>query len=300
MRALSRMLFLGSYIFAMVACIPAVAGYGFIDLNLLNSQEISSSTRRWVVQASLRNNSKAQVMLANQLYFAPENLLDSVETDDEVLVYTASQSNKGDGASKDNVDGVRSASARKRQRQLRRRRIVREAAHWYEVAAAAGVPHAQNMLATFYSQGLHGFQQSTARAVLYHTLAADGGNVPSKLALAHYHRFGVGVPRSCQMAAEIYGDVADEVLRVASQDGEFLMYQFTDMFEQFRRKGPKKGPIGAWVASNLPEWLAEWWEVWTASQDSTTNVRCNCSTCSLCSTRQSVCSIFELCCQLVI
>lgn len=57
-----------------------------------------------------------------------------------------------------------------------------------EAAASAGHPHAQSALGFLYSAGISR-RQSRPKSFLYHSFAADGGNMQSKMVLAYtYYR----------------------------------------------------------------------------------------------------------------
>ena len=180
---------------ALLAAVPHPAR-GFPAVGDFNSAEVPVAARRWVLSAAARNNSNAQLALADYLYFAPRRFAED-SSDDGIA---SSVRENGDNGGGDGGDGGGGDDDNTPRRVRRRRR----AALWYARAAAQGVPAAQGMLAAFYSMGLHGFPRDEGRAVLYHTLAAAGGLADSKLALAYRHLRGIGVPRSCSAAAELY------------------------------------------------------------------------------------------------
>ncbi|CAA3003413.1 ERAD-associated E3 ubiquitin-protein ligase component HRD3A-like isoform X2 [Olea europaea var. sylvestris] len=67
-------------------------------------------------------------------------------------------------------------------------RVMEEAVSEIEAAAAAGNPHAQSVIGFWYNMGMTR-EMSQAKAFLYHSFAADGGNLQSKMALAYtYYR----------------------------------------------------------------------------------------------------------------
>lgn len=81
-----------------------------------------------------------------------------------------------------------------------------------EQLASRGNATALSFLATLHSFGL-GVPPNQARALVYHTLAARGANASSAslLALGYRHYASLGVPLSCEEAAQAYVRVARAV-----------------------------------------------------------------------------------------
>ena len=234
-------------------------GRGIAAIGELNAADVPLSSQRWVWAAAKRNNSNAQLSLANHLYFAPRR-----------FPFRANSDGISEAPANSEVPHEGGEGRALRLRQRRRR----EAAAWYKRAAEAGNPDAQNMLGVFYSLGLDGFPHDQARAVLFHTLAAAGGNLDSKLALAERHLHGGrGVPKSCSAAAELYSDVADELLRKADTDGEFVSFQHADINQLAHKSGPRIRTPGGGIRGLLPQSLQELWDSWLRLQESADGVR---------------------------
>lgn len=65
-------------------------------------------------------------------------------------------------------------------------RLMEEASSEIEAAAKAGDPHARSVLGLLYHMGI-GRERNKSKAFLYHFFAALGGNLQSKMALAHFY-----------------------------------------------------------------------------------------------------------------
>jgi TPR repeat protein len=79
----------------------------------------------------------------------------------------------------------------------------RQAALWYERAAQAGDPAAQNLIAYLYQAGI-GVPADNARAVHWYQLAAAGGLSEGKLNLGVVYLNGKGLPRDTSMAERLF------------------------------------------------------------------------------------------------
>lgn len=72
---------------------------------------------------------------------------------------------------------------------------------------------AQYMLGFMYATGVGGaVERDQAKALMYHTFAALGGNTKSQMTVAYRHHTGVGTPRNCDEAAYWYKEVADKAI----------------------------------------------------------------------------------------
>ncbi|KAK9358360.1 hypothetical protein V1504DRAFT_461383 [Lipomyces starkeyi] len=74
---------------------------------------------------------------------------------------------------------------------------------------------AQNMLGFMYATGMFGYEdvpRDQARALMYHTFAAYGGNTRSEMTLAFRYHAGIGTPRNCEKAVIFYKRVADKAM----------------------------------------------------------------------------------------
>lgn len=84
----------------------------------------------------------------------------------------------------------------------------------YQVLAALnGNATAQHMVGFAYATGIGGVaEKDQAKALIYHTFAADGGNTQSQMTVAFRHHAGIATPRNCDKATEYYKKVADKAI----------------------------------------------------------------------------------------
>jgi SEL1 protein len=89
-----------------------------------------------------------------------------------------------------------------------------EAFRWYqELATLNGNASAQHMIGFMYATGIGGaVQQDQARAMLYYTLGAEGGDVRSEMAIAYRHSSSISTPRNCDEAVYYYKNAADKAI----------------------------------------------------------------------------------------
>lgn len=80
------------------------------------------------------------------------------------------------------------------------------------LASLTGNATAQNVVGFMYATGLGGVERDQARALLYHTFAADQGDTKSEMTVAFRYHSGIGTPRNCDLAAHYYKRVADKVM----------------------------------------------------------------------------------------
>ncbi|KAL4934351.1 ubiquitin ligase complex subunit HRD3 [Aspergillus undulatus] len=90
----------------------------------------------------------------------------------------------------------------------------KQAFHWYEsLASWHGNSTAQYMLGFMYATGIGGgVERDQAKALLYHTFAAEAGNTKSEMTLAYWNHAGIGTPRDCDEATYYYKHVADKAI----------------------------------------------------------------------------------------
>lgn len=81
------------------------------------------------------------------------------------------------------------------------------AAHWYERAANAGDPLAQNQIGYFYQVGI-GVPRDSARAAQWYQRSAANGFLKAKVNLAIAYLWGIGVRKDENMAFEQLRDAA--------------------------------------------------------------------------------------------
>ncbi|KAI1137252.1 HCP-like protein [Hypoxylon sp. FL0543] len=84
--------------------------------------------------------------------------------------------------------------------------------HYYRLASY-GNSSAQYMVGLMYSTGVgDAVERDQAKALLYHTFAADAGHTRSEMTVAARHLSGIGVPKSCETASKYYKRVADKAM----------------------------------------------------------------------------------------
>ncbi|EXJ87240.1 hypothetical protein A1O3_04199 [Capronia epimyces CBS 606.96] len=71
---------------------------------------------------------------------------------------------------------------------------------------------AQYMLGLMYATGIGGLERDQAKALLYHTFAAEQDNIQSEMTLAFRYHAGIGCPRDCNKAVGYYKRVADKAM----------------------------------------------------------------------------------------
>lgn len=84
---------------------------------------------------------------------------------------------------------------------------------YHELAMLTGNASAQHMVGFMYATGLGGaVKQDQARAMLYYTLGAEGGDVRSEMAVAYRHSAGISTPRNCEEAVHFYKQAAKKAI----------------------------------------------------------------------------------------
>ncbi|KAF2139965.1 uncharacterized protein K452DRAFT_289344 [Aplosporella prunicola CBS 121167] len=93
-------------------------------------------------------------------------------------------------------------------------RDYRQALRRYqELTTLDGNSTAQHMLGFMHATGIGGaVKQDQAKAMLYHTFAAEGGNIRSQMTTAYRHHTGIATPRDCEEAVYWYKQVADRAV----------------------------------------------------------------------------------------
>lgn len=84
---------------------------------------------------------------------------------------------------------------------------------YHELATLNGNASAQHMVGFMYATGIGGaVKQDPAKAMLYHTLAAEGGDIRSEMTIAYRHSSGIATPRNCDEAVYYYRSVASKAI----------------------------------------------------------------------------------------
>ena len=85
-----------------------------------------------------------------------------------------------------------------------------------DLASLNGNSSAQHMLGFMYATGIgDAVPKDQAKALMYHTFAAKGGNIRSEMTVAYRHHAGIGTPRDCNAAVGYYRKVADKAIDFA-------------------------------------------------------------------------------------
>jgi SEL1 protein len=82
-----------------------------------------------------------------------------------------------------------------------------------QLAALDGNSTAQYMLGLMYATGIGGsVERNQAKALIFHTFAAEQGNIKSEMTLAFRHHSGIGTTRDCGKAVHYYKRIADKAM----------------------------------------------------------------------------------------
>ncbi|KAK7743339.1 ERAD-associated protein [Diatrype stigma] len=85
--------------------------------------------------------------------------------------------------------------------------------HYKRLADFSGNSSAQYMVGLMYATGIgEAVERDQAKALLYHTFAANAGHTRSEMTVAARHAMGIGVPKSCEVASRYYKRVADKAM----------------------------------------------------------------------------------------
>ncbi|KAF1998662.1 HCP-like protein [Amniculicola lignicola CBS 123094] len=121
-----------------------------------------------------------------------------------------------------------------------------------ELATLNGNASAQHMVGFMYATGIGGaVKQDQAKAMLFHTFAAESGDVRSEMTVAYRHSSGIATPRNCEEALYYYKSVADKAIqhmRSGPPGGHI-------MFKESYRIADEEGGVygeGASVSSSGP------------------------------------------------
>lgn len=84
---------------------------------------------------------------------------------------------------------------------------------YHELATLNGNASAQHMVGFMYATGIGGaVKQDQARAMLYYTLGAEGGDVRSEMTIAYRHSSSIATPRNCEEAVYHFKNTADKAI----------------------------------------------------------------------------------------
>ncbi|KAL2401449.1 hypothetical protein ABEF93_006206 [Exophiala dermatitidis] len=93
------------------------------------------------------------------------------------------------------------------------RNFTEAKSQYQRLADLDGNSTAQYMLGLMYATGIGGLERDQARALLYHTFAAEQDNIQSELTLAFRYHAGIGCQRDCEKAVGYYKRVADKAMK---------------------------------------------------------------------------------------
>jgi SEL1 protein len=84
---------------------------------------------------------------------------------------------------------------------------------YQQLATLDGNSSAQHMVGFMYATGIGGaVPQDQAKAMLYYTFGAEGGDIRSQMAIAYRHHSGIATPRNCEEGVHYYRQVADRAI----------------------------------------------------------------------------------------
>ncbi|KAF1954480.1 HCP-like protein [Byssothecium circinans] len=84
---------------------------------------------------------------------------------------------------------------------------------YHELATFNGNASAQHMVGFMYATGIGGaVKQDQAKAMLYHSLASEQGDIRSEMTMAYRYMAGISTPRNCEESVFWYKKVADRAL----------------------------------------------------------------------------------------
>ena len=87
-------------------------------------------------------------------------------------------------------------------------RDEKQAAYWYEKAANAGDPAAEEQIGYFYLVGI-GVPRDPVRATHWYALAVAGGSISAKVCLGVAYIWGIGVRKDVAFAADLFRQAAE-------------------------------------------------------------------------------------------
>jgi SEL1 protein len=84
---------------------------------------------------------------------------------------------------------------------------------YHQLATLNGNASAQHMVGFMYATGIGGaVKQDQAKAMLYHVLAAEGGDIRSEMTIAYRYSSAIATPRSCEDAVYYYQSAAKKAV----------------------------------------------------------------------------------------
>ncbi|XP_036397986.1 protein sel-1 homolog 1-like [Megalops cyprinoides] len=118
---------------------------------------------------------------------------------------------------------------------------IRQAKDMFEKLAVEGSPKAQTALGFLYASGL-GVNSSQAKALVYYTFGALGGNLVAHMILGYRYWGGIGVSQSCESALTHYRLVANHVASDISLTGGSVV-QRVRLLDEVENPGTSSGML---------------------------------------------------------
>ena len=85
---------------------------------------------------------------------------------------------------------------------------------YHQLASMNGNSSAQHMVGFMYATGIgNAVPRDQAKALLYHTFAAKGGDVRSEMTVAFRHHAAISTARNCDVAVKHYKNVAEKAMK---------------------------------------------------------------------------------------
>ncbi|XP_062858419.1 protein sel-1 homolog 1 isoform X2 [Trichomycterus rosablanca] len=118
---------------------------------------------------------------------------------------------------------------------------IPQAKELFEKLALDGSPKSQTALGFLYATGL-GVNSSQAKALVYYTFGALGGNMVAHMILGYRYWGGVGVPQSCESALTHYRLVANHVASDVSLTGGSAVQRIR-LLDEVENPGSQSGML---------------------------------------------------------
>ncbi|XP_054715724.1 protein sel-1 homolog 1-like [Uloborus diversus] len=116
------------------------------------------------------------------------------------------------------------------------------AKYWFDkLSDEKGSPFAQMYLGLIYAAGL-GVPANLAKAIVYYTFSALGGDTWAQMIMAYRHWAGLGLLQSCESALTYYKKVADKVEEELSTNGGGVVQRIR-LYDELENLGSAAGVL---------------------------------------------------------
>lgn len=123
---------------------------------------------------------------------------------------------------------------------------------YHELSSLTGNNTAQHMVGFFHATGIAGaVERDQAKALMYHTFAARGGNTRSEMTTAFRYHTGIGTPRNCNEAVSYYKKVADKAIAYSRSGPPGGMALQRDSYKLADEEGGVYGEGASVVSSGI-------------------------------------------------